>query len=140
MTVLAGMSRSLLFLLVMAVSALTASLQPRPASAQSITDNFFTGEERRIISGYYRAAQQSQEAPSGPARAGSRLPPAYAKLLGRGKPLPAGLYYAPLPSDLVGELPRRPLHLRLVIGTDILLVERSSNLVRDIMPDALRGR
>ena len=61
------------------------------------------------------------------------LPPGIAKNLQRGKPLPPGIAKRYLPSDLAGQLPRRGGYERLLVGNDVLLVEKATGIVQDIL-------
>ncbi len=88
----------------------------------------FSDAEIRIINDYYRRY---------PASAAS-LPPGIAKNLARGKPLPPGIAKRYLPNNLVGLLPA-PLAgtNRVIVGSDIFLVELSTGLILDVIEAVL---
>ncbi len=90
----------------------------------------FSDSEIRIIDDYYRRY---------PAGNVQSLPPGIAKNLARGKPLPPGIAKKYLPNDLTRLLPAvRPGTNRLVVGSDILLIEASTGLILDVLNNVLR--
>ncbi len=88
----------------------------------------FSDSEIRIIDDYYRRYPSS----------GYGLPPGIAKNLARGKPLPPGIAKRYLPNNLVGLLPS-PLSgtNRVIIGSDIFLIELSTGLILDVIEGVL---
>lgn len=67
-----------------------------------------------------------------------RLPPGLEKQLERNGHLPPGLEKRALPGDLEAKLPPPPPgYERAVVGTDVLLIETATGIVRDIMRDIL---
>jgi hypothetical protein len=93
----------------------------------------FSKREIEIITSYYR------EAPNVPSEGhGRKLPRGVAKNLARGKPLPPGIAKQSLPPGLVAQLPPPPEgHERLVVTGKVLLVEIATQVVRDVLNDAL---
>ncbi len=125
-----------------------------PASAQEATpgvtqqdpdvvDIIFTEIEKRIIRDYYDHSYRkwaasggkgkSKDLPPGLARK-STLPPGLAKQVMRNGTLPPGLAKRSLPYDLVLRLPPRPDWYDIVIVDDkVLLIQRATNLILDIL-------
>ena len=96
----------------------------------------FSEDEVRIIAAWYRDNDQG-----GHARGGGKkksLPPGIAKNLARGKPLPPGIAKQALPSGLSGSLPAPPRGFeRVVIDGRVLLVEIATQVIHDILTDAV---
>jgi hypothetical protein len=66
------------------------------------------------------------------------LPPGIAKNLQRGKPLPPGIAKQYLPQDLLVQLPRAGNGLEyIIVGGKLLLVEIATQIVRQILLDAV---
>ena len=102
----------------------------------------FTAEERRIIEEYYRKGTKSKKKglPPGLAKRSGDLPPGLQKKLDRDGKLPPGLQkrLEPLPTDLDHRLPRLPEHWeRVIIERDIVLIDRRSNRVLDIIENVI---
>ena len=67
-----------------------------------------------------------------------QLPPGLAK---RGNRLPPGLMKSDLPTDLEETLPKLPDNVeRVVVDTDILLVQKGTDLILDVMEGILAGK
>ncbi len=84
-----------------------------------------TPDDTRVIRGYYSDHSYQAE----------RLPPGIAKNLARGKPLPPGIAKRYVPRDLYARLPSRAGCDWLIVGPNVVLVERSSGVVIDIAID-----
>jgi hypothetical protein len=102
----------------------------------------FSAEERRIIEDYYHKGKKSKKKglPPGLAKRGGDLPPGLQKKLDRGGQLPPGLQkrMEPLPTDLDRRLPRLPEYWeRVVVERDIVLIDRRSNRILDIIEDVI---
>lgn len=70
----------------------------------------------------------------------NRLPPGLAMQLERGGSLPPGLAKRDLPADLESRLPRRPKgQERVIVGNDVVLVERATGIIIDVIKDVLAG-
>ncbi len=100
----------------------TITISPRGEVSVGVT---FTPAERSTIQDYFSRSKQKAD----------RLPPGIAKNVGRGKPLPPGIAKKALPQDLLRRLPARDGYDRVIIGSDILLIE----LATGVVVDALRG-
>lgn len=128
-------------------AALTVGLMlggaPVPGAAQSVAEIIFTGIERALITDYY-----GRLGLPGGSSAGSGLPPGLQRQLERNGRLPAGLerqlyrngtlppglQTQALPYDLAGQLPRRDDRFEILrIDNDVLLVERATRLILDII-------
>jgi hypothetical protein len=91
-----------------------------------------TTSEQQIILGYI----QGHRASLPPAFAGAKpLPPGIAKKLARGGSMPPGIAKRYFPADLTGQLPPRPGQSWVVVGTDILLISISTNVILDVLHD-----
>jgi hypothetical protein len=102
----------------------------------------FTFEERRIITDYYQHGKKSKKKglPPGLAKRSGNLPPGLQKKLERDGQLPPGLQkrLEPLPADLSRRLPRLPEYWeRVIIERDIVLIDRRSNRILDIIEDII---
>ncbi|MCB2184164.1 MAG: hypothetical protein KQH63_19235 [Desulfobulbaceae bacterium] len=68
------------------------------------------------------------------------LPPGLEKQLEKNGTLPPGLAKRDLPADLQKHLPRRHKdHERIIVGDDVLLVEKTTGLILDVMRGVMRG-
>ena len=105
----------------------------------------FSNEERRIIENYYRKDHGGKKGkkkglPPGLAKRGGNLPPGLQKHIERNGQLPPGLQkrLEPLPRDLHGRLPRLPEYYeRVILERDVILVDRRTNRVLDIIEDVI---
>lgn len=96
---------------------------------------YFLPEERAIIREYYYASR-SRGLPPGLAKRGGNLPPGLQKQLQRNGKLPPGLQkrLEPIPVDLERQLPAIPeIWVRVILGGNILLLDRRSNLILDLI-------
>lgn len=93
----------------------------------------FTAQERQTILGYFEPYRGGAKGlPPGLAKRDS-LPPGLAK---RGGSLPPGLRGQALPGDLASRLPARDDRWRrVVVGSDVVLIDA----VSDIVVDVIRG-
>jgi hypothetical protein len=89
----------------------------------------FSDGERSVIVDFFRSNPTQAE----------RLPPGIARNLERGKPLPPGIARRSLPSGLEGRLPTRDggRYARILVGSDVVLIEVGSDLVLDILRGVL---
>ena len=102
----------------------------------------FTTEERQIIYDYYHHGKKAKKKglPPGLAKRGGNLPPGLQRKLERDGQLPPGLQkrLEPLPTDLSYRLPRLPEHWeRVIVERDIVLIDRRTNRVLDIIEDII---
>jgi hypothetical protein len=89
----------------------------------------FSDRDRSLIEDYYREAQPAKKTPPGSARR-EELPPGLAR---HGK-LPPGLQGRLLPRELESRLTVLPsAYARLLIGRDVVLIERDTRRVLDIL-------
>ena len=112
---------------------------PVVVAAGSAAAVSFGAEHAALIRAYY--AEESSGSGSGRGRGRGRsggLPPGIAKNLQRGKPLPPGIAKQYLPPDLLVRLPPLSAGLEyVVIAGKLLLVEIATQVVRDVLIDAL---
>ncbi len=95
----------------------------------------FTVVERRLIGDYYADPRHAGAASD------KRLPPGIAKKVARGGALPPGIAKRYLPDDLETRLrPMPPGVTRIVIGSDVLLVEVATGLIYDVIKSVVRSR
>lgn len=153
-----------LVLIALAAALLQLSL---PATAQSPTgqsDGRITSDEmiagviseieRRTIGRYYngdRYEEYEEESGHGKAKKGKnkglppglakrdQLPPGLQKHLDERGALPPGLAKRDLPSDLRSALPWRIDEEFLIIDDDVVLIERATGVVLDVLENVLRG-
>ena len=102
----------------------------------------FLPDERRMIDEYYRRGEKrkSKGLPPGLAKRGGNLPPGLQKHLQKNGQLPPGLQkrLEPLPVDLDRRLPRLPDYWeRVVLEKDVILIDRRSNRILDIIEDVI---
>ena len=119
----------------------TATHGRAPARTAVGVEVVFTDEEIRIIRAYYEThgldTGHGHGKGKGHKKAGG-LPPGIAKNLARGKPLPPGLAKSSLPYDLRRQLPPAPSgYDRIVVAGKILLIEVATQVVRDVLTDAM---
>lgn len=131
------MRSSILPVLVCAVLAAGCATQAATSGRLVIRDQHaaadpsFGPEDRALIEQYYREARQARLHPE-LARRNGTPPPG----LARRDTLPSGLAVEPLPAELEGRLTPLPRgYVRVRVGGDILLIERSTRVVLDILPD-----
>ncbi len=137
------MTRTIMATLLMASLALpaaAASNKSRPpgkpsqgsddagATAAEVALATFTEIERHEIVQYFQTRPVATK----------RLPPGIAKNLARGKPLPPGIAKRFLPQDLNASLPAHPGYERIIVGSDVLLIDAATQVVADILRGVLR--
>ncbi|HWZ45173.1 MAG TPA: hypothetical protein VNW97_16980 [Candidatus Saccharimonadales bacterium] len=99
----------------------------------------FTVHDRETIRDYYRNANSNL--PPGLAKRNGQLPPGLQKHLERDGTLPPGLQkkVQPFPEDLERRLPRLPDgYQRVTIGVDVLIRDRRTQRIVDVIHDILR--
>lgn len=109
-------------------------------------DTLFTASEVAIIKSFFGDAYRTYDTTASSKKTGlppglakrDRLPPGLEKQLVRKGHLPPGLEKRSLPNDLIARLPApsKGTH-RYIAGTDVLLVDTATNIVLDIIRDAL---
>jgi len=99
----------------------------------------FSTHDLGVIRGYYH--DRYSNLPPGLAKRGGNLPPGLQKHLERDGTLPPGLQkrVEPFPEDLEVRLPRLPdSYRRVVLGMDIMILDRRTQRIMDIVRDILR--
>jgi hypothetical protein len=99
----------------------------------------FSVHDRDVIRGYYQ--DHNSNLPPGLAKRNGNLPPGLQKHLERDGTLPPGLQkrVQPFPEDLDRRLPRLPeTYRRVTLGADILILDRRTQRIIDIVHDILR--
>jgi hypothetical protein len=99
----------------------------------------FDGQDREVITNYY--SSRNSNLPPGLAKRGGNLPPGLEKQLERNGTLPPGLQkrMQPCPVELERQLP--PLeagYSRGVIGAHVVIYNRNTNVIVDILKDVAR--
>lgn len=127
-------------LVALAAAALTAHAQPGKGNSRgqqqqqqsdtNVSVNIVFGDrDRAIITDYYRSAG------GGP----KSMPPGHAKQLARNGTLPPGIAKKQMPGDLIGRLPPVPRgYDRVIIGSDVVLIQISTNTIMDIIQGVVR--
>lgn len=97
----------------------------------------FGDHDRIVVRDYYVEAARGGHCPPGLAKKNNGcLPPGQARKWAVGRPLPAGVVYAPIPSALVVQLTPPPVGYRYVrVAGDILLLAAGTNMVVDAIQD-----
>jgi Ni/Co efflux regulator RcnB len=119
----------------------------------------FTETEKKVIreyfedTGYGGYTEETQESSESGGKKGKKskkgmppglakrkeLPPGLQRQLERNGTLPPGLQKKALPSDLQTRLPREQRgYERVIVDTDVLLVETATGVIRDIIQDVLK--
>lgn len=122
-------------------------------ATQNVIERVFSEAERAIIEEYFGLHVQEKEGgdkskgesgkkheglPPGLAKK-DHLPPGLQKQLEKNGRLPPGLAKRDLPDDLLNRLPRPPHGTkRLIAGSDVVLVDATTELVLDVIHDAIR--
>ena len=99
----------------------------------------FSVRDRDVIRGYY--CRSAWPDPGAGSSYGPDLPPGLQKHLERDGTLPPGLQkrVQPFPEDLERRLPRLPdTYQRVTLGVDILILDRRTQRIVDIVHDILR--
>jgi hypothetical protein len=112
-----------------------------PSASTAGVEVVFTEDEIRTIRAYYEVHGFDSGGYQSKGRGRNKgLPPGIAKNIARGKPLPPGLAKESLPYDLRRELPPLPRgYERVVVAGKILLIEVATQVVRDVLTDAMFG-
>jgi hypothetical protein len=118
------------------IAAYSLFFAPLPLDAAEISvDVRFSTREASIIRDFYRQPTVNEaKGKKGP----KSLPPGIAKNLARGKPLPPGIAKQVLPGALISQLPpTRDGFERVILDGKILLVEIATQMVHDVLADAI---
>ena len=98
--------------------------------ARAVVGGLITVAERTII-GDYLDRNRAAFAGAQP------LPPRIARKVARGGTVPPGLAKKTFPTGLLAQLPARPGQEWRVVGTDLLIVEIATNVIVDVLKEAL---
>ena len=99
----------------------------------------FRAEDREVVSRYY--SKHGSGLPPGLAKRNGALPPGLERQLERNGTLPPGLEkkLQPCPVEITRQLPPLPAeYQRSVIGAHIVVFNRSTNIIVDVMKDVVR--
>ena len=99
----------------------------------------FRSQDRAFVTTYY--SKHGSGLPPGLAKRGGDLPPGLERQLQRNGTLPPGLQkkLQPCPIEITRELPPLPAdYQRSVIGASIVVFNRRTNIVVDVMADVVR--
>lgn len=99
----------------------------------------FRSQDREIVTTYY--AKHGSGLPPGLAKRGGSLPPGLEKQLERKGTLPPGLEkkLQPCPVEITRELPPLPpTYQRSVIGAHIVIFNKNTNVIVDVLKDVVR--
>jgi hypothetical protein len=99
----------------------------------------FRPQDREYVTSYY--SKQGKGLPPGLAKKNGNLPPGLEKQLQRNGTLPPGLEkkMQPCPVEITRQLPPLPPdYQRSVIGASIVVFNRKTNIVVDVMADVVR--
>jgi hypothetical protein len=99
----------------------------------------FRSHDRQVVTTYY--SKHASGLPPGLAKRGGNLPPGLEKQLERNGTLPPGLQkkLEPCPVEITRELPPLPpTYQRSVIGAHIVVFNKNTNIVVDVMKDVVR--
>jgi hypothetical protein len=99
----------------------------------------FDAQDREVITTYY--SNRNSNLPPGLAKRGGNLPPGLERQLERDGTLPPGLQkrLQPCPVELERQLPPVEAgYVRGVIGAHIVIYNRSTNVIVDVMKDVVR--
>ena len=110
-----------------------------PESATAGVEVVFSESEIRTIRAYYEGHESGNVSGKGKGKHKHKgLPPGIAKNLARGKPLPPGIAKRSLPYDLSRQMLRpRAGYEIIVVAGKVLLIEVATQIVRDVLTDAL---
>ncbi|MFQ5893319.1 MAG: hypothetical protein ACE5H5_03305 [Nitrospinota bacterium] len=116
----------------------------RGTTAEEVVRRVFSEIERRIIERYFgkdengkKKKGKSKSLPPGLAKRAT-LPPGLAKHVQRHGTLPPGLQKRTLPAKLEALLPPgAPGTKRVIVGNDVMLIEKATGLILDVIEDVL---
>src|SRR6266478_7485293 len=100
---------------------------------------YFQARDREVVTTYY--SKHGKGLPPGLAKRNGDLPPGLEKQLQRNGTLPPGLEkkLQPCPVEITRQLPPLPPdYQRSVIGASIVVFNRKTNIVVDVMADVVR--
>ena len=99
-------------------------------SAPALAGKGFTDAEKKAIERYFA---------KNPVKGAKDMPKGVSKKLKRGGDLPPGIKKTRLPAKLENKLPKRPKNEEYaLVDDDILLIDKKTNIILDILEDAGR--
>ena len=138
-------------LAVMVLTATAAASKPAAAPVYEIAQSGgFSQEERRIIYDVLDAVDRNigddenrgkggKSKDNGNGNGQDGLPPGIAMKLERGGTLPPGIAKRDLPADLQSRLPYRSDAIRQIVGNDVVLIEKGTDIILDVIRDVVRN-
>ncbi|WP_404426613.1 hypothetical protein [Thalassospira australica] len=134
-------------LAVMVLTATAAASKPAAAPVYEIAQSGgFSQEERRIIYDVLDAVDRNIGDDENRGKGGKNkgngkggLPPGIAMKLERGGTLPPGIAKRDLPVDLQSRLPYRSDAIRQIVGNDVVLIEKGTDIILDVIRDVVRN-
>ena len=134
-------------LAVMVLTATAAASKPAAAPVYEIAQSGgFSQEERRIIYDVLDAVDRNIGDDENRGKGGKNkgngkggLPSGIAMKLERGGTLPPGIAKRDLPADLQSRLPYRSDAIRQIVGDDVVLIEKGSDIILDVIRDVVRN-
>ena len=136
-------------LAVMVLTATAAASKPAAAPIYEIAQSGgFSQEERRIIYDVLDAVDRNigddeNRGKGGKSKGNGKdkdgLPPGIAMKLERGGTLPPGIAKRDLPADLRSRLPYRSDAIRQIVGSDVVLIEKGTDIILDVIRDVVRN-
>lgn len=134
-------------LAVMVLTATAAASKPAAAPVYEIAQSGgFSQEERRIIYDVLDAVDRNIGDDENRGKGGKNkgngkdgLPPGIAMNLERGGTLPPGIAKRDLPADLQSRLPYRSDAIRQIVGNDVVLIEKGTDIILDVIRDVVRN-
>ncbi|UKV16420.1 hypothetical protein L6172_08985 [Thalassospiraceae bacterium SW-3-3] len=135
-------------LAVMVLTATAAASKPAAEPVYEIAQSGgFSQEERRIIYDVLDAVDRNIGDDENRGKGGKNkgngkgkdgLPPGIAMKLERGGTLPPGIAKRDLPADLRSRLPYRSDAIRQIVGSDVVLIEKGTDIILDVIRDVVR--
>ncbi len=119
---------------------------------KTITDRVFSEVEKRILKDYLgqgsvkdtdrRAKNKTKGKGKGKGRGkNKRMPPGLARQLEKNGTLPPGLARRELPAGLASRLPPRGSNQeRVIVDNDVVLIEKGTGIILDILKDVIAKR
>ena len=136
-------------LAVMVLTATAAASKPAAAPVYEIAQsNGFSEQERRVILDVLDAVDRNIGDDENRGKGGKSkdngngqdgLPPGIAMKLERGGTLPPGIAKRDLPADLQSRLPYRSDAIRQIVGNDVVLIEKGTDIILDVIRDVVRN-
>ncbi|MES9901388.1 MAG: hypothetical protein ABW168_01745 [Sedimenticola sp.] len=145
------------FILLLSILSLTTPVSAQSNGNEQMGNRIFSELEQRAIKEYFQPQRATDKKSSTNKKRGKskgkskekkskglppglakrdKLPPGLAKQLERNGHLPPGLEKRDLPDDLEERLPpRSDDYKRVVVDSDVLLIEEATGLILDILKD-----